>query len=168
MNFILSFLLVILAVVCRVAPHPWNFAPVGAIALFGGATFASRRAAYAVPLFAMFVADAFIGFHSMMPLIYATYALIVTLGVAIREQRRSPFVVAGAALLSATLFFVVTNLAVWMFGSLYPRTWQGLIECYVAAIPFFERTLTSDFLFAALLFGCFALGERRENAAVVE
>jgi hypothetical protein len=128
MRFVICTLLVILGVVCRVAPHPWNFAPVGAIALFAGATFDHRRSAFIVPLLTMFVGDLFIGFHSLMPVIYATYALIVALGVRLRPRRRSVIVVGGAAIASATIFFIVTNFAVWLSGMTYPKTLEGLVR----------------------------------------
>jgi len=161
MRFTLSLLLVILGVVCRVAPHPWNFAPVGAIALFAGATFENRRAAFFVPLATMFLGDLVIGLHSGMPVIYATYALIVILGMALRTRRHSMIAVGGAAIASATIFFVFTNFAVWAGGTLYPKTLAGLAACYTAAIPFFDRTLASDLMFSAIFFAAFALGERR-------
>lgn len=161
MRFMFCTLLVILGVVCRVAPHPWNFVPVGAIALFAGATFDDRRSAFLVPLTAMFLGDLLLGFHSLMPVIYATYALIVALGIRLRARRHSVIAVGGAAIASATIFFVITNFAVWASGGLYPMTFEGLVECYVAAIPFFERTIASDLLFSAIFFGAFALAERR-------
>ena len=161
MRFALSLLLVILGVVFRVAPHPWNFAPVGAIALFAGATFDDRRSAFFVPLVTMFIGDLFIGLHSLMPVIYATYALIAVIGMLIRERRDSVVAVGGAAIASSTIFFVITNFAVWFMGTTYAKTFDGLVTCYVAAIPFFDRTLASDLLFSAIFFGAFALAERR-------
>lgn len=158
MNFVLPTLLVVLGVVCRVVPHPLNFAPIGAIALFAGASFRDRRAAFVVPLAAMFIGDLFIGLHSLMPLIYATYALIVVLGMLLRERRRSPLHVVAGAVGGATIFFVLTNFAVWL--DMYPRTLAGLTACFVNAIPFFDRTLMSDLLFSAIFFGAYALAGR--------
>src|SRR5205085_9862540 len=102
-RFWLAFALVAAGVVLRVAPHPWNFAPVGAIALFGGAHIQRRWLAVILPLMTMLIGDAFIGFHSLMPVIYATYALIAVLGMLLRERRDSVPAVGGAALLSATI-----------------------------------------------------------------
>ncbi|PYQ30689.1 MAG: hypothetical protein DMF56_07740 [Acidobacteria bacterium] len=182
MRFALSLLLVLLGVVFRVAPHPWNFAPVGAIALFAGATFDDRRSAFIVPLATMFIGDLFIGLHSLMPVIYATYALIVILGMLLRKhislseakdlrgRDLSPFSrlrmtgwIASASVASSILFFITTNFAVWLSGMTYAKTFDGLVACYVAAIPFFDRTLASDLLFSAIFFGAFALAERRLN-----
>lgn len=159
---ILATLLIVLGVVCRVAPHPWNFAPVGAIALFGGATFASRRAAILVPLIAMFLGDLIIGLHSLMPVIYATYVLIAVIGMALRERRNAPLFVAGGATLGAIVFFGISNFADWL--AFYPHTWAGFAACYVNAIPYFDRTLFSDLLFSALFFGIYAIAERRMPA----
>lgn len=160
MRFALSLLLVILGVVFRVAPHPWNFAPVGAIALFAGATFEDRRSAFLVPLVTMFIGDLFIGLHSLMPVIYATYALIVIAGMLLRS-RLSVLAIGGASIASSTIFFIITNFAVWLSGMTYAKTFDGLVACYVAAIPFFDRTLASDLLFSAIFFGAFAFAERR-------
>jgi hypothetical protein len=64
-------------------------------------------------------------------------------------------------LASSVLFFVITNFGVWAFDAFYPKTWEGLIACYVAAIPFFQNTLIGDLLYTAVLFGGFALLERQ-------
>ncbi len=157
MRFMLATLLIVFGVVCRVAPHPLNFAPIGAIALFAGATYENRRLAFLVPLVTMLIGDAFIGFHSLMPVIYATYALITLLGIALRERRTSPLHIGGGAIAGATIFFITTNFAVWALGTLYPKTWAGLVTCFIAAIPFFERTLASDMLFSAFFFGVYAI-----------
>ena len=69
--------------------------------------------------------------------------------------------IAGAAMTSSALFFLVTNFGVWAFGSLYPMTWDGLIACYVAAVPFFRNTLQGDLFYTLVLFGGFRLLERR-------
>lgn len=172
MRFMLPLLLVVLGVVCRVTPHPWNFVPVGAIALFAGATFTNRRAAILLPLAMLFAGDTALelltgkGYHSLMPVVYATYALIAILGWLVRKRRDSPLVIAGGATAGAILFFLTTNLAVWALGNLYPHTFEGLVACFVAAIPFFERTLLSDLLFSAIFFGVYALAERRVGLAV--
>lgn len=144
----------------RILPHPPNFSPITAMALFGGAQFADRRAAFGVPLLAMLISDAVIGFHALMPVIYGAFALIVCIGLWLRARRSAGYI-AGAALASSTLFFLVTNFAVWAFGSMYPKTLDGLAQCYIAAIPFFGNALVGDALFTAALFGGLALAEWR-------
>jgi len=158
-RFWLAFALVIVGVALRVMPHPWNFAPIGAIALFGGAKFERRSFAIGVPLLTMLIGDAFIGFHSLMPVIYATYALIAVIGMLLRDRQTIP-AVGGGVLLSSTIFYLTTNFAVWAMGTTYAKTAAGLAACYIAAIPFFGNTLASDALYSAIFFGIFAIAER--------
>lgn len=68
---------------------------------------------------------------------------------------------AGTVLVGSILFFLVTNLAVWAMTTMYPKTWEGMVACYVAAIPFFHWTLLGDACYATILFGGFALAEWR-------
>jgi hypothetical protein len=170
----------ILAAASRLIPHPPNFAPIGAMALFGGACFAHRRAAFVVPLAAMFLSDLAIGLlsgnlslglHRLIPVVYGSFGLIVCLGFWLRT-RRTVVPIAGATLAGSVLFFVLTNFGVWALGSLYPNTWEGLVACYVAAIPFFHNTLLGDAVYSTALFGGLALAEKglpalREPALVL-
>jgi hypothetical protein len=151
---------ILVAAALRIVPHPPNFTPIGAMALFGGAYFGRRALAFAAPLGALLFSDAIIGFHSGMPFVYASLALIVLIGWAVRV-RMTPIRIATAAVLSSVLFFTITNFGVWLSSGMYPRTLSGLAACYVAAIPFFQNTLAGDLFFTALLFGGFALIVRR-------
>jgi len=151
--------LIILAAALRLAPHPWNFTPVGAIALFSGALVRDRRLGFLFPLLVMFATDALIGFNKLSPLVYASFLISVGIGRLISHKRKLPRV-AGATFLGALQFFLITNFGVWAFLNSYPRTGAGLAECYVAGIPFFWNTLASDAVYAMLLFGGFALAER--------
>ena len=144
----------------RLLPHPPNFDAVGALALFAGANVDDKRWAFIIPLTAMLLSDAVIGFHALMPIVYGSFALIVCMGFALRE-RKTLLPVTGAALAASTLFFIVTNFGVWAFESLYPKTLEGFVSCYVAAIPFFGNTLAGNLFYAALLFGAFRLAERK-------
>ena len=161
-RFFLAFALVVAGVVLRVLPHPWNFAPIGAIALFGGARFERRYLAVGIPLLTMFVGDAFVGFHSLMRVIYATYALIAVIGMLLRDRRPSIAAIGGCSLLASTIFYITTNFAVWAMGTTYAKTAAGLAACYIAAIPFFGNTLASDALYSAIFFGTFALVESHD------
>ena len=150
---------IVLAAGLRIAPHPWNFTPLGAMALFSGAFIRDRRLAFLFPLLALFAGDIFVGFHKLMPIVYASFLLSVAIGFWLRN-RRSVARVGAATLFGAIQFFLITNFAVWAFGLSYPRTGAGLLSCYVAGIPFFWNTLAGDVLYASLLFGGFALAER--------
>lgn len=149
----------------RLVPHPYNFAPVTAMALFGGAHFDRRAWAFAVPLAAMALSDLAleglfgIGFHDQMAAVYLSFAAVVGIGLLLRGRRRT-MPIAAASVAASVLFFVVTNFGVWATGTLYPLTLSGLIACYVAAIPFFGSTLLGDLFYVGVLFGGFALAER--------
>jgi len=156
---LLALVLIALAAALRIAPHPWNFTPVGAMALFAGAALKDRRLAFLFPLLALFVGDMFIGFHKLIPIVYASFLLNVAIGFWLRD-RRTIARISLATLLGAIQFFLITNFAVWQFLSgYYPHTASGLIACYIAGIPFFWNTLAGDALYAALLFSSFALAE---------
>ena len=147
------------AMASRLVPHPWNLTSVAAVALFAGAYLEDRRLAFAVPLIALFLSDLVLGFYKGMAEVYLTFALIVGLGFWLRGRRR-PAPIALAAVWGSVLFFVLTNLGVWAFGDLYPKTAAGLEACFIAALPFFRNTLGGDLLYSLILFGGFALLER--------
>jgi predicted small integral membrane protein len=158
-RFIVLAGVILAAAASRMIPHPPNFTPVAALALFGGASFASKRAALLVPLAAMFLSDLVLGFYSITPAVYVSFALVVGLGLWLR-RRKSFSHVAFAVIASALLFFVLTNFGVWALAGWYSKTWTGLGDCCVAAIPFFRNTLASSLLYSALLFGGLALAEK--------
>jgi hypothetical protein len=144
----------------RLIPHPPNFSPMAALALFGGATFANRRVAFLVPLAAMLLSDLVLGFSVITPVVYGSFALITCLGLWLR-RRQTVGRLAIASVAAAVLFFTVANFGVWALDNYYPRTLPGLTECYTAAIPFFRNTLGSNLFYSAVLFGGLALAERR-------
>ena len=149
--------LILLAAASRLLPHPPNFAPVAAIGLFAGAAF-DRRAAWFVPFAAVLLSDAVIGFYHPVSMFwnYAGLASCLLLGSAILGPARSLPRFAGATLTSSVAFFALSNFGMWASGY-YPRTAAGLLECYVAALPFFRNTFASDVLYTAALFGGWAL-----------
>jgi hypothetical protein len=151
--------MILAAALSRLLPHPPNFAPIGALALFGGAQFADRRVAFLVPLAAMLLSDLCIGLYSHMGWVYGSFALITCIGLWLRTHRRA-WPIAGASLLASSLFFLITNFGVWMNGTA-PSGLAGLMACYVAAIPFFGNTLLGDGFYVLALFGGFALLQNR-------
>jgi hypothetical protein len=159
--------MILAAAFARLMPHPPNFTPLGALALFGGASFGSKRAALLVPLAALFLSDLALGFSFITPVVYAAFLLIVGLGFWLR-RRPNATRIALAAVAGAVLFFGLTNFGVWAMGTLYPQTWAGLADCYLAAIPFFRHTLVSNLAYSALLFGGLALAEKRFAALRLE
>ncbi len=150
---------ILVAAALRLVPHPPNFTPIGAMALFSGAYLGRRGLAFVAPLGALLLSDLVLGFYHGMVTVYATVALIVLVGW-VALARVSPIRVGAAALASSVLFFVITNFGMWLFSGFYPLTVAGLGACYVAAIPFFQNTVAGDLFYSALLFGGFALLER--------
>lgn len=152
-----------------------NFSPVAAMALFGGVYFTNRRLALLLPVSVLFLTDMVLesayqmgwreysGFHSTMPYVYAGFLLTVVIGIYVQKNVK-PLPVAGATLLSSILFFLLSNFGVWTSG-LYPQTADGLIACYVAAIPFFHYSLVGDLFFVAILFGAYELVRNRLHFA---
>jgi hypothetical protein len=151
--------MILFAAVIRIVPHPWNLAPVGATALFSGAVIRNRVLAFVVPLLGLLAGDLFIGFHILMPVVYASFVVSIMIGWLLSE-RRSIARVGGAVLLGAIQFFLITNFGVWMILNSYPRSLAGLAACYVAGLPLFWNTLAGDAFFSALLFGALFLAER--------
>jgi hypothetical protein len=155
----LAYLFVIFAVLARMPfmPHPWGFTPVAAALLYFGAR-GSRRQLW-VPFGLMITSDVllnkFVYAYPLgwdQPVVWAWYAAILLLGTQLHENS-GWLRVAGAALASSVSFFILSDLAVWAFGTMYPKTWSGLVSCYVAALPFFRRGLAGDMLFTAVMFG---------------
>lgn len=164
-----SLVAIVLAVsLYRIFPHPPNFTPALAVALFAGAHFSDRRLAVIVPLFAMLIADLFLGLHATLPFVYAAILLLVLLGGWLR-QRKTVTNVAAVAVGGSVVFFLLSNFGVWlMLPAVYPHTLEGLLAAYVAAIPFYQNTLLSTLLFTGLLFGGFHLLENRYPRLVEE
>ncbi len=153
-------LMVFAAAFVRLIPHPPNFAPIAAMALFGGAYFNKKSFAFAVPLAAMFLTDSIIGFHSGMWIVYLSFALIVVIGMLILKKVSVKNVVLASVTASIS-FFIITNFGVWAFGTMYPKNIAGLIECYVAAIPFIQNTTIGDLFFSGIMFGVYEFAKTK-------
>ncbi len=155
---IVALTMIVLGAALRIVPHPWNFTPIGAMALFSGAVVGDRRIAFLFPLLMLFASDIFTGFYNLLPLVYGSFLVNVSIGLWLRETR-TPARIGVATLFGAIQFFLVTNFGVWMFLNSYPKTASGLFTCYAAGVPLFWNTLAGDVLFATLLFGGYALAE---------
>lgn len=147
------------AAAMRLVPHPPNFTPVGAMALFGGAYLGRRPLAFAAPLGALLLSDLVLGFYAGMATVYLATAAAVLIGWAL-QSRQTVRRVGAAALASSVLFFVVTNFAVWLGSGMYPHSMAGLGDCFAAAVPFFQNSVAGELFYSAILFGGFALIQR--------
>lgn len=166
--------MILLAALSRLLPHPPNFSPVEAIALFGGAYFASRAWALLVPIAAMLASDlvlastlgssyaGYIGSISFWS-VYACIALSTVLGFGLRGKVGGARLL-GYSLAGSVLFFAATNFGAWLASPFYAQTAAGLGAAYVAGIPFFQWTALGTLAYAAILFGGFALLRRQVPA----
>lgn len=163
--------LIIVAALTRVLPHPPNFSPIAAIALFGGAYFAARAWAVLVPLAGLLISDLVLasingGLYaswfggSGIWVIYGCIALTTAMGFGLRGKVTGVRVL-GYSLAGSALFFVVTNFAAWLGNPMYPKTAAGLVASYVAGIPFLQWSVLGTLFYAAVLFGGFALLRRQ-------
>ncbi|MGF1669788.1 MAG: DUF6580 family putative transport protein [Balneolaceae bacterium] len=156
-----------LAVLSRILPHPYNFTPLGAIALFGAAYFTDKKWAIIIPLVAMWISDLFLNnlvytsiyggftlFNWGMLWIYGSLILIALLGMKVLKKVTVPRII-GGALSASVIFFIVSNFGVWLTSPMYPLNFGGLIASYTAAIPFFHNTLAGDLVYCSVLFGAY-------------
>ncbi|MBU1036781.1 hypothetical protein KKF32_01940 [Patescibacteria group bacterium] len=150
-------ILFIVGLVMRLAPHPANFSPVAAIALFAG-YYLSKRWAIILPIAVMLLTDILIGFYDwkLMLAVYSCIMLAGVVGIIIRKSK-SVLNVLTATLVISLSFFIVTNLAVWLFSPWYAHNWSGLMLCYTLAVPFFKNTLAGNLFFVTVFFGSFEL-----------
>jgi hypothetical protein len=139
---IISFVLI--AAIIRLFPHLPNMTPITAMALFSGVYFTDKKYAFMVPLLAMFLSDLFLGFSTISIFVYLAFILVGFIGI------KSKKISVTSVLISSISFFIITNFGVWLIG--YPKTMNGLLECYTLAIPFFRNSLIGDFLFSAILY----------------
>jgi hypothetical protein len=155
------YLLILVAAASRFLPHPPNVACVGAIGLFAGCYLTGRRA-YLVPLAILVLSDLVgqwlripgMGFYQpiTMAFVYAGAMAAVPVGRLVAGSDRRLFRVPAGSVFASSLFFLISNLGVWL-GGWYTMTLAGLLACYVSAIPFFGYTLAGDLAFSAVLFG---------------
>lgn len=163
----LALALTVFGGILRLLPHPWNFAPAGAMSLFAGSRLKGWQA-YLVPLALMAATDplrvaiwnpGYPVWDERTPFIYGSLLISVWIG---RRWVQNPSVsrVGLAASAGSLQFFLITNTATWLMSGWYPLTATGLAACYVAAIPFFGNTLGSDLLYSGVLFGLYAYTRR--------
>tara|TARA_Y100000590_G_scaffold126542_1_gene144726 strand:- start:70 stop:576 length:507 start_codon:yes stop_codon:yes gene_type:complete len=158
-KIILLCIIIFLVSLTRIFPHPPNFTPILALAIFGGAYFPNKIAALTLPVIAMFLSDLILGFHSQMYVVYGTIVILSFLGNIIKTKNIKNLAISG--LVGSLFFFIITNFSVWISGSLYPLTFDGLIQCYIMAIPFFHNTLISTLLFISVLFFGYNFAEKK-------
>ena len=144
------------AVGLRMFPHTPNYAAMGALAIFSGSLFNSKKFAF-LPFLVVFLSDAFIGFYEplLMATVYLSYALMFFIGHSMKKATASGVVL--RATLASSLFYLTTNFAVWAFTPWYSKTLADLVKVYIQAIPFYRNTFISDLIFTAAFFAAYQL-----------
>jgi hypothetical protein len=152
-KYIPIYLLILLGVATRFVPHPANFTAISAVALFGG-LYLPRKQAIIIPLLAMFISDIFIGFYNfqIMLSVYIGFVLMVFIGQYL-QNRIKILPVIGGTLVGSIIFFLLTNMAVWMFGTMYAHNIFGLMTSYYMGLPFLRNMILGDMLYVAILVG---------------
>lgn len=138
-----------LLIVSRVLPHLPNVTPLTGIALFG-ARYQSKLYAFVVPLIALFLSDLLLGFHSTIVFVYASFVLSSYIGLLMRRLNFLQYITL-ASVISSLQFFLITNLGVFLTTPLYEKNIEGLLNCYIAALPFFRNSLFGDLFYTAIL-----------------
>ncbi len=173
LRFSVISLIIVLAAFSRLLPHPSNFAPIGAIALFGSAYFSKRYLALLIPVLSMWLSDlvinntiyaqyfgSFTFFYQGFYWTYMSFIFIGVLGFLLLKRTRPQNIII-ASLSASIIFFLVSNFGVWASGTLYPNNLSGLITCYVAGLPFFKNTIIGDLIYSGILFGVFEFAQNR-------
>ena len=173
LRFSVITVMILLAALSRLLPHPPNFAPIGGMALFGAAYFGKRYWAFLVPIISMWISDLilnnvvygqyfdhFVWFYGGSLFTYGAFALIVLFGMLMLKKVRLLSLIVSA-LGASVIFFLVSNFGVWFSGTMYPKDFGGLITCYTAGLPFFRNTIAGDLVYSAVMFGVFEWSARR-------
>jgi len=150
---------ILIGVSLRLLPHPPNFAPIAAIALFGG-VYLSKKISLVIPILALLISDIFLGFYqySLIIFVYGSFLLCVLLGFWLKKHKKW-HIVLGASLSCSFIFFFLTNFSVWAFTSWYPKTFSGIIQCYLMALPFLKNTAIGDLFYVSLFFAAYEIVE---------
>ena len=155
-RFTLLALLVFFTVATRLIPQPENVNAIGALAIFSGAMFRDRRIALILPLVSLFLSDLVLGLHILIPVVYASFAVNVLISRRLAASR-TIMGISWATLLGAIQFALVTNIACWALY--HPLTWDGIVSCYILAIPYFLNSFAGDAGYAVMLFGMARVAE---------
>lgn len=173
--------IILIAALSRIVPHPYNFSPLVAISLFGGAMFKQNWKAFLVPIGAYFISDLFFqmmgmqGFYGISQIfVYASMLLVVALGITMNQPR--VLKVLGYSIAGSTAFWIISNFGVWVASGI-----SGTVEyepgltlgmTYLRALPFYNTfgnqlffgSFAGDLFYSAVIFGVYALAQKKYPA----
>lgn len=154
-TIIAALVFVVIGIVSRTVPHVWNATPIVAVTLFAG-VYLRRGMHFIIPLGIIFFSDLIIGFYNLgvMASVYGSFIFIALLSRFLTKET-SVLETTFFAGFSSTLFFFITNAAVWAFGTMYPHTFGGLIQSYVNGLPFYKNMLIGDLIFTSSFFALY-------------
>jgi len=155
-------ILVLMLTLARLLPHPPNFTPILAVGIFAGFYFKQFFLSSFIVILSMFIGDIYFGFHNTMFFTYISLATVVSLGLIIKKLGFTEIIFAG--LLGSVCFFIISNFGVWFVSAIYEKNINGLIQCYIMAIPFFHKTLASTLLYLFVLKLLFELSVKKKLA----
>jgi hypothetical protein len=158
--------LILFASFTRIIPHMPNFTPIGAMALFGGAYLKNKNHAFLIPIISLWISDIIINnfilsyyndftwFYPGFLWQYGSFFIMILIGFFFLKKIsfKNVFI---TSLCSSLLFFVITNFGVWISGSMYPLSLEGLLICFLAALPFYKGTLLGFIFYSSFLFGVY-------------
>ena len=155
MRSLITFLAVVgLILISRWIPHPANFTALISMAIFSGSYWAHRSLRFIAPLFAMIISDLVFGFYPGIEMNYLAVAMCVLLAPSLQASLPT---ILGRSAVASVVFFVVSNLGVWIFAGLYPQTLEGLKTCFVMGVPFNPAILTSALFYSTVCFAMYRL-----------
>jgi hypothetical protein len=179
-NVLFVFILLIVAgALYRIIPgRPWGFAPHIAMALFGGAVIKDKKWAFALPVFSLFLSDllyqllywnglsAIPGFYEGQWSNYLLFMVITFIGFTMKNINVGNIV--SYSFLAPTVFFLLSNFSVWIGGGGWqrPKTFGGLMQCYMDGLPFYRGAIMATLVFSAIFFSVYYLLRRREMAEI--
>ena len=139
---------ILIAVLLRISPHPWNFTPILSIALLSGAYF-KNKLSFIIPFSIIVISDLYIGNFNMAFWVYISYLLIFMLGRLYISDitYRNIFISSFAG---SIIFFLITNFGTWVIG--YPKTINGFLSCFTLALPFYKNTLLSSLFYSTIFY----------------
>ena len=141
--------IIIILAFSRLIPHPPNFTPIISMALLSGYFFSSIYLAIIILIFSLLVSDFFLGFYENMIFIYFTilFIILVFFNISYKINFKNLYLY---SFMGAFIFYLITNFSVWATGSLYEKSFSGLVQCYFLALPFFKNTLISTLFYSYL------------------
>ena len=149
----LAIVLVLVGASSRLLHLPPNIAAVTGVTIFAGFALRNIWLALVVPIAAMALADVVLGWYNEAIFTYVGMAAGVVLARGLLHPL-TPLRLIGTTFLASLVFFIVSNLGVFVSGY-YGYSLDGLIACYVAAIPFWQNSLIADFTSTAVVFAIY-------------